>query len=278
MEKEIINEIRRISELMVLSENAQTELITWLRKFIQNDEQLVRQSLSKTDDDITKAIKKLANNENIDDKLLYKLLRNIQWSKIAKYMIDNGKLGSEFVSDLNKAIKMIHTNPDKETELIMKFNQGVDGLTYLKDSPLELTNSIKSEIKTKIDDGVRLFEQNAIKVYQIIKSEILKSPKFSKIFSKLTDSQKEQFETFVKSNIILGTEKESIKTLATNWVTKHGATQDAMFVLRLLGKPGTWYTAIGVFGVYLLYQGYKKIKETFSGDGELNSSDTGALN
>jgi uncharacterized protein YaaW (UPF0174 family) len=87
MEREIINEIRRISELMVLSENTQTNLVNWVRKFIQNDEQMVRQSLRKTDEEINKVIKKLSNNENIDDKLLYKFLKNMLFSKTVVYYL-----------------------------------------------------------------------------------------------------------------------------------------------------------------------------------------------
>jgi hypothetical protein len=153
MEKNIILEIKRISELMVISENAQTEFALWLKNLVKSDEQLIKNSLSTVDRESTKAINKILNNENIDDILLNKLIKNINWGKIATNIIDNKVLGSEFAKQLESAVTIVAKNPEKETQMLNKFYTGIDNVPFLSDAPTQLKNSLKSSVKSKIETG-----------------------------------------------------------------------------------------------------------------------------
>jgi len=116
-------------------------------KFIKNSKNYVKQ----TSDDLLKKFK----SGTITDDELKLFLKNINWDEFAKTYLKNPDLfGSVFVDTIEKYYNGVIKNPSKYNEVIAKLNGIIDDKTYFTEMPISLKNSIKRQIKSKMDDAL----------------------------------------------------------------------------------------------------------------------------
>ena len=130
MEKKVLNEINRISELMgtnmILSEN--TSAVRFFRKFIRNSsDDVLRQVVKSTDNLSDDAIRKLRGSlDGASDDVLEAFIRQIDYSKLGKAIIDNGLMGSNFTNQLDLFADFIIQNPDVVLDAVEEQFSGTD--------------------------------------------------------------------------------------------------------------------------------------------------------
>ena len=163
MENNLLLEIYRTHQIMgIVTPSLIQEQATAVK--------LVKNVLTSFGDDAFKNfIKKSANyTKQYSDDLLRKFksgvitddelklfLKNIDWGGFAKKYLTNPDLfGSLFVETIDKYYKGIIRDPSKYNEVINKLNAIIDDKSFFTEMPISLKNSIKKEIKAKMDDAL----------------------------------------------------------------------------------------------------------------------------
>lgn len=163
MKNNLLLEIHRVHEIMGVKTNLiikeQVTVTKLLKnvissfgddsftKFIKTSKNYVKQ----TSDDLLRKFKA----GTITDDELKLFLKNINWDEFAKTYLKNPDLfGSVFVDTVEKYYNGIIKNPSKYNEVIAKLNGIIDDKTYFTEMPISLKNSIKRQIKSKMDDAL----------------------------------------------------------------------------------------------------------------------------
>lgn len=162
MENKLINELYRINELMgvdnIIVENVGVSTINTLRKIFTSlsddviEKFVVKPGVSAADNELDNIITRFKAGENISQKSLNKLLSQINGVKLAKIFSKSEILmGPDFYKDIKKFKKLLESNPDKYDDVIIRINNTIDNVPYLKDLPDNLKNSLKLELKSTMD-------------------------------------------------------------------------------------------------------------------------------
>lgn len=158
MEKKLILEISRLHQLMgtksLLLENPVPKFLKKL--FITLGDDIVSTSSKILDSEIDAGISKLKKGETVADDVIEKILMNLKFNNIAEIILDKKLLGSDFDLKIIQAIDYLKNNPSQYRKVITKFDDVLDRIYYLQDSPIELIDALKQEIKTKIDNSLKI--------------------------------------------------------------------------------------------------------------------------
>lgn len=157
MDHNIINEIRRINDIMsgkqVLSEQIVPKI---LKKFFSVlDDDAARKVLRATDNTQDDIIRKLRAGETLSDDAMEILLRVIDYDFLAKSLIDQKLLGDKLNNNIQKIINILKENPGRYDELTKKMDEAIDTFGLNQEFPDELINSIKKDVRNRIDDSVK---------------------------------------------------------------------------------------------------------------------------
>lgn len=99
-------------------------------------------------------LRKFKSGVITDDELKI-FLKNIDWNGFAKKYLTNPDLfGTLFVETIEKYYKGVIRDPSKYNEVITKLNSIIDDKSFFTEIPLSLKNSIKKQIKDKMDDAL----------------------------------------------------------------------------------------------------------------------------
>lgn len=163
MDHKIINEIRRINDIMsgkqVLSEQIVPKI---LKKFFSVlDDDTARKVLRATDNTQDDIIRKLRAGETLSDDAMEILLRVIDYDFLAKSLIDQKLLGDKLNDNIQKIINILKENPGRYDELTKKMDEAIDTFGLNQEFPDELINSIKKDVRNRIDDSVKSADETA---------------------------------------------------------------------------------------------------------------------
>lgn len=164
MENKLLNEIRRIGNLMgnenILSEQRIIPQI--LKKIFSDiDDDVARRVMRTTDDTYDDIIRKLRAGETLSDDAVELLLKVIDYDLLAKNLINTDELGDILKPNIEKIINAINENPSKYDELTSKLDDIVEEFGGVNNFPTDLTDAIKKNVRSKIDDGVSSARQYA---------------------------------------------------------------------------------------------------------------------
>jgi len=167
MNKQIISEITRISTLMGTKPLITEQPIPKAVKSLLNLSDDIVKKFYKTGDNVSDdLLRKVRNGESLSDEAIELLLRNIDFKKLSKILIDNNNLGSNFNSFIDSIALKISNNPKSAQSILGKLNTFFDNIPFLDDAPEELITALKSETRERI---LREAELNTkkLKIYQI---------------------------------------------------------------------------------------------------------------
>lgn len=155
MEKKVLNEINRISELMgtkmIISEQP-TSAARWFRKMIRNSsDDVLRQVVKSTDNLSDDAIRKLRGSlDGASDDVIEAFIRQVDYRKLGKSIIDNGLMGSNFTNQLDLFADYLLQNPGKTDIFLTKMDGAIDNLKFLEDASPEVKSAIKQEARERV--------------------------------------------------------------------------------------------------------------------------------
>lgn len=151
MKKNLINEINRISELMggkpLLSEQAVPK---FLKTLLNLGDDVIKKVIKSTDEVSDDVLRRAKAGQPLSDEAVELLLRNIDFDKFAKIIIDNQMMGSQYMDVIDMVIEQIKKNPDQLNVILAKVDSSIDKLPFLADGPDELIKSLKSETRDRI--------------------------------------------------------------------------------------------------------------------------------
>jgi hypothetical protein len=151
MNKQIISEITRISTLMGVKPLITEQPIPKAVKSLLNLSDDIVKKFYKTGDSVTDdLLRKVRNGESLSDEAIELLLRNIDFKKLSKILIDNNNLGSNFNSFIDSIALKISNNPKSAQSILGKLNTFFDNIPFLDDAPEELITALKSETRERI--------------------------------------------------------------------------------------------------------------------------------
>jgi hypothetical protein len=151
MNKQIISEITRISTLMGTKPLITEQPIPKAVKSLLNLSDDIVKKFYKTGDNVSDdLLRKVRNGESLSDEAIELLLRNIDFKKLSKILIDNNNLGSNFNSFIDSIALKISNNPKSAQSILGKLNTFFDNIPFLDDAPEELITALKSETRERI--------------------------------------------------------------------------------------------------------------------------------
>jgi len=132
MERKLLNEIERIADLMsvktILTEQPIVAKI--LRGMFKSaDDDVARKILKTTDNSADDLIRKIRNGENLSDDALELLYRKIDYTDLAKTLLDNKALGSKFDGEFQRLLNVLKDDPSKKDVVLDGLNKYFDGLS-----------------------------------------------------------------------------------------------------------------------------------------------------
>lgn len=163
MKNNLLLEIHRVHEIMGVKPNLVIQEQVTVTKLLKNvissfgDDSFTKfiktgkNYVKQTSDDLLKKFKA----GTITDDELKLFLKNINWDEFSKTYLKNPDLfGDVFVDTVEKYYNGIIKNPSKYNDVITKLNSIIDDKTYFTEMPISLKNSIKRQIKSKMDDAL----------------------------------------------------------------------------------------------------------------------------
>ena len=154
MEHKVINEIRRINDIMsgkiVLSEQ---RIVPQILKKIFNvvDDDVARKVMRSTDDSYDDIIRKLREGETLSDDAMELLLKVIDYDFLAKSLVDQKLLGDELNKGIERFINILKENPGRYDELTAKIDDVIDTFGFNEEFPEELIDAItKRTLEVKL--------------------------------------------------------------------------------------------------------------------------------
>ena len=167
MENKLINELYRINQLMsvdnVIVESVTTPMVRSLQTLFSKisddvvDTFVIKTGVQATDDALDNIVNKLRTGQTIGKKSLNLLISQIDGSKLAKIFTKSKiLLGDDFYDDIIRYEKLLKSDPKKYQDAVNSINAVVDNVPYLKNLPDNLKKSLKLELKSKMDDAVKL--------------------------------------------------------------------------------------------------------------------------
>lgn len=166
MENKLLNEIRRIGNLMgnniLLSEQAIPQILKKL--FSQLDDKAARKVIGATDNTQDDFIRKLRSGQKLDKDALEFLFRVIDYDLLAKNLINTDEIGDILKPNIEKVINTINENPSRYDELTSKLDDIMENFGMVNDFPNELTDAIKKNVRSKVDDAV----SDSVKIKKVL--------------------------------------------------------------------------------------------------------------
>jgi hypothetical protein len=230
MEKQLINEIARIKEL--LSPN---QLITessipakGVRAIFKSLGEINFKKLFSfaTEEDI-KLIKSASNTKKTLEAIeatFEKLIKSVNWSSLAKDIIGNELFGKNFSKALNNEISKVGKGIKTKEEVIREFDNFFDAHSATKNLE-DLKKSLMSEIESKLDDVIKKIPDTSGVLSQEAEAIFLAAGKkmsskqaeflngIAKKIDKLTPTELLQANNELK-NIAAGTVQDAITRLS----------------------------------------------------------------
>ena len=156
MENKILNEVRRIGNLMgnenILSEQIVPKI---LKKFFSVlDDDAARQVLKATDNSQDDLIRRLRAGESLSDDAMELLLKVIDYDLLAKNLVDQKLLGDRLNANIEKIINVLKENPGRYDELTKRMDDAIETMGLNNEFPDELISAVKKDVKGRIDDGI----------------------------------------------------------------------------------------------------------------------------
>lgn len=158
MERKLLNEIERIADLMsvktILTEQPIVAKI--LRGMFKSvDDDAARQLLKTTDNSADDLIRKIRNGENLSDDALELLYRKIDYTDLAKTLLDNKALGSKFDGELQRLLNVLKDDPSKKDAVLDGLNKYFDGLSEAEGFTPELIDGLKKETSNRVESVLK---------------------------------------------------------------------------------------------------------------------------
>jgi len=154
MKKKLISEVSRIQELMGKSIISEQPVPKLLKSIAVLGDDVIKKIFKTFDSDVDNAVNTIKRGETVSDDIIAKIARNLDFNAISKIIFDNKLLGPAFDSKIDESILFLKNNPDRYDSVIQQFDDTIDRLTYLRESPDELFESLKNELKSRIDNGI----------------------------------------------------------------------------------------------------------------------------
>ena len=155
MKKNLINEIHRISKLMGSKSLVSEQIIPkFLKSLLTLSDDITKKVLKSSDIVSDDVLRKAKAGEPLSDDAVELLLRNFDFNRLAKTIIDNQLMGNQYLNKIDDIIEIIKKNPDQTNVILNRVDNVVDELSFLSDAPDELVKAIKSETKDRITRGV----------------------------------------------------------------------------------------------------------------------------
>jgi len=257
MEKKVLNEINRISELMgtnmILFEN--TSAVKFFRRFIRSSsDDVLRQVVKSTDNLSDDAIRKLRGSlDGASDDVLEAFIRQIDYSKLGKAIIDNGLMGSNFTNQLDLFADFIIQNPEKTDILLTKLDSAIDNLKFLEDATPEVRKAIQQEARERVtrkaNPQIGAVLDDADAIFRDVEDFTIPTESIDDIPSEVIAKQKqtlEQFQDFVRKAKKSGSPmqhftKEQYEEAMGRYL-RGGASQQTRDAMELVFKkePNWW--------------------------------------
>ena len=155
MKKKLISEVSRIQELMGKSIISEQPVPKLLKNIAVLGDDVIKKIFKTFDSDVDNAVNTIKRGETVSDDMIAKIARNLDFNAISKIIFDNKLLGTAFDSTIDESILFLKNNPDRYDSVIRQFDDTIDRLTYLRGSPDELFESLKNELKSRIDNGIK---------------------------------------------------------------------------------------------------------------------------
>jgi len=159
MENKLLNEIRRIGNLMgnenILSEQ---RIVPQILKKIFNsiDDDVARRVMRTTDDTYDDIIRKLRAGETLSDDAAELLMKVIDYDLLAKNLIKTDELGDILNPNIEKIIDAINENPSRYDELTSKLDDIMEEFGSVNNFPNDLTDAIKKNVRNTVDDSIKI--------------------------------------------------------------------------------------------------------------------------
>jgi hypothetical protein len=225
MEKQLINEIARIKELLstnqLITESVPAKTVREIFKSL--GEINFKKLFSFATEEDVKLIK-TSKNINKVEATFEKLIKSVNWGSLAKDIIGRELFGPNFAKILNNEIQKVGKGIKTKEESIKAFDSFLD--TYSATKNLDnLKKSLISEIESKLDDAVKkipdtsgVLSQEAQSIFNAFgKTMSTKQAEFlngiAKKINKLTPTELLQANNELK-NIAAGTVQDAITRLS----------------------------------------------------------------
>lgn len=154
MKKKLISEVSRIQELMGKSVISEQPVPKLLKNIAELGDDVIKKIFKTFDSEVDNAVNAIKRGDTVSDDIIERLARNLDFNAISKIIFDNKLLGPAFDSKIDESILFLKNNPDRYDSVIQQFDDTIDRLTYLEGSSPELIQSLKNELKSRIDNGI----------------------------------------------------------------------------------------------------------------------------
>lgn len=154
MKKKLISEVSRIQELMGKSVISEQPVPKLLKNIAELGDDVIKKIFKTFDSEVDNAVNAIKRGDTVSDDIIERLARNLDFNAISKIIFDNKLLGPAFDSKIDESILFLKNNPDRYDSVIQQFDDTIDRLTYLRGSSPELIQSLKNELKSRIDNGI----------------------------------------------------------------------------------------------------------------------------
>ena len=154
MNKKLISEVSRIQELMGKSVISEQPVPKLLKNIAELGDDVIKKIFKTFDSEVDNAVNAIKRGDTVSDDIIERLARNLDFNAISKIIFDNKLLGPAFDSKIDESILFLKNNPDRYDSVIQQFDDTIDRLTYLRGSSPELIQSLKNELKSRIDNGI----------------------------------------------------------------------------------------------------------------------------
>lgn len=158
MEKKLINEINRVSELMDIKPLILEQPIPKFIKGLLNiSDEIIKSTPKKVGNEVDNAIKTLKNADNIADQKVIDdavnvIIKNVDFMDgLAKLLIKKKMLGSSWDDNIERIVELINKNQSKKSEILAKLDDAIDKISFLQDAPNELFVAIKKQVRKNIN-------------------------------------------------------------------------------------------------------------------------------
>ena len=156
MNKKILNEVSRINNIMgnepVILEQATA--VRLLQKLFSNvDAKSLKRIVKSSDDDIKNIIEKIKKGDDVSDNQMSKLFKVIDFSLMAKKLIENKAFSSAFNNKIDDFIVDVKAGRTNYGTGLQRMYDGIDEM--LGNESLELVDAVKVEVKRIVDDGIK---------------------------------------------------------------------------------------------------------------------------